>query len=84
MAKNMTVPGCVEDVVMDAFAVFDKEKDGKVNASELKHVLTKMGEFLTSQEVDGLIKEIAEVDGDGNIKYADFVKSLNDHYQVFG
>ena len=82
MSENQSAPGLIEDVITEAFAVFDKEKNGTVNTGELKHVLCKMGEFMTAQEVDGLLKE-AEADAEGNIKYKDFMQSLNDQYGIF-
>lgn len=83
MEKYMTVPGCVRDVIMEAFGVFDKDKKGKVNYQEVKHVLTKMGEFLSPQIVEKIFKDNAEVDRDGNFDYAAFVDNVNNLYQVF-
>lgn len=80
--KYMDAPGIIEDVIMESFAVFDKDKNGLVNKNELKHVLTKMGEFMTAAEVEGLLKE-TEIDGDGNLKYKAFVEYLNGAYQIF-
>lgn len=82
MARKMTDPGLNEDDIMDSFSVFDKDNNGLVNAKELKHVLTKMGEFMTTQEVDGIFRDCG-VDKDGNIKYKEFVKKLNELYEIF-
>jgi calmodulin len=41
----------------------------------LRHVLTSIGEKLTEEEVDELLRE-ADVGGDGRIKYEDFVKVM--------
>ena len=81
MARKMTDPGLNEEDILDSFSVFDKDKTGLVNAEELKHVLTKMGEFMTTQEVDGIFKD-ADIDKNGNIKYKEFVKKLNDLYEI--
>mmetsp|Transcript_22974 Transcript_22974/g.32352 ORF Transcript_22974/g.32352 Transcript_22974/m.32352 type:complete len:154 (-) Transcript_22974:30-491(-) len=83
MARKMTDPGLNEEQIMDSFAVFDKERNGTVEASELKHVLTKMGEFMDSKDVDKVISEFATVDGDGKINYAEFVKNMNDQCGIF-
>jgi len=64
-----------EEELMEAFKVFDRNGDGYVNAAELRHVLTHIGEKLDEDEVDDLLRE-ADVDGEGQIKYADFVKIL--------
>ena len=76
-------PTLAKSDVMDSFAVFDKEKNGKVNKKELKHVLTKMGEFMDPKEVDGILRE-AKVDKNGDFKYNDFVKLMQSQYKVFG
>jgi Ca2+-binding EF-hand superfamily protein len=82
MARKMTDPGLNEDDILDSFSVFDKEKNGLVNAEELKQVLGKMGEIMTTQEVDAIFKD-ADIDADGNIKYKEFVKKLNEMYELF-
>ena len=76
-------PALAKSDVMDSFAVFDKEKNGKVNKKELKHVLTKMGEFMDPKEVDSILRE-AKVDKNGDFKYNDFVKLMQSQYKVFG
>ena len=46
-----------------------------VQAAELRHVMTNLGEKLTDEEVDEMIRE-ADVDGDGQINYEEFVKMM--------
>ena len=41
--------------------------------SQLRHVMTNLGEKLSDEEVDEMIRE-ADVDGDGQINYEEFVK----------
>jgi calmodulin len=48
--------------------VFDKDGNGFISAIELRHVMTNLGEKLTDEEVDEMIRE-ADVDGDGQINY---------------
>ena len=64
-----------EEELKEAFKVFDRNGDGTVNAAELRHVLTHIGEKLDEDEVDDLLRE-ADIDAEGQIKYADFVKVL--------
>ena len=49
------------------------------SAAELRHAMTNLGDKLTDEEVDEMIRE-ADVDGDGQINYEEFVK--NDDGQV--
>eukprot|EP01088_Endostelium_zonatum_P004444 TRINITY_DN15695_c0_g1_i1.p1 TRINITY_DN15695_c0_g1~~TRINITY_DN15695_c0_g1_i1.p1 ORF type:complete len:150 (-),score=44.69 TRINITY_DN15695_c0_g1_i1:98-547(-) len=64
-----------EEEIRDAFKVFDKEGNGSISAAELRHVLTHLGEKLSEEEVDELIRE-ADVDGDGQINYEEFIKMM--------
>ena len=59
----------------EAFKVFDKDGNGFISAAELRHVMTNLGEKLTDEEVDEMIRE-ADVDGDGQVNYDEFVKMM--------
>ena len=48
--------------------VFDKNGDGYISAIELRHVMTTLGERLTDEEVDEMIRE-ADIDGDQKVNY---------------
>ena len=50
------------------FRVFDKNNDGLISSVELRHVMTNLGEKLSEEEVDDMIKE-ADLDGDGMVNY---------------
>jgi calmodulin len=64
-----------EKDLKDAWKVFDKEGQGFILTTELRHVLTKIGETLSPEEMDELIKE-ADPDQDGKILYEDFIKVM--------
>ena len=46
--------------------MFDKDGDGFIDANELRHLLTNLGEKLTETEVDEMIREV-DIDGDGKV-----------------
>ncbi|MBA0658164.1 hypothetical protein Goklo_010396, partial [Gossypium klotzschianum] len=50
-----------EEELKEAFRVFDKDQNGFISAAELRHVMTNLGEKLTDEEVDEMIRE-ADVD----------------------
>ena len=43
--------------------------------TQLRHVMTNLGEKLTDEEVDEMIRE-ADIDGDGQVCYEEFVKMV--------
>lgn len=51
---------------MSLVQVFDRDNNGFISAAELRHVMTSIGEKLTDDEVDEMIRE-ADQDGDGRI-----------------
>ena len=57
------------------FSVFDKDGNGYISAAELRHVMTNLGEKLTDEEVDEMIRE-ADIDGDGQVNYEEFVAMM--------
>merc|ERR1712023_553583 len=64
-----------EEELREAFKVFDRDNNGFISASELRHVMTNLGEKLTDEEVDEMIRE-ADIDGDGQVNYQEFVKMM--------
>ncbi|CAL5413408.1 unnamed protein product [Camellia sinensis] len=64
-----------EEELKEAFKVFDKDQNGYISANELRHVMINLGEKLTDEEVDQMIKE-ADLDGDGQVNYEEFVKMM--------
>lgn len=55
-------------ICIKIFRVFDKNNDGLISSTELRHVMTNLGEKLSEEEVDDMIKE-ADQDGDGMVNY---------------
>merc|ERR1712048_1157190 len=74
MARKMKDTDTEEELI-EAFKVFDRDGNGFISAAELRHVMTNLGEKLTDEEVDEMIRE-ADVDGDGQVNYDEFVKMM--------
>ena len=64
-----------EEEVINAFRVFDKDANGLISSTELRHIMTTLGDKLTEEEVDEMIRE-ADIDGDGYINYEEFVRMM--------
>ncbi len=51
-------PAGTPDEFIRGFQVFDKEGNGYIGAGELRYVLTSLGEKLSDEEVDELMKGV--------------------------
>ena len=60
-----------------AFEVMDANKDGVVTREELTTLLKGLGENVTDDVVDEMIK-IADENGDGKIQFEEFVKAATE------
>ena len=59
-----------------AFSVFDKDGNGFISADELINAMNNLsGDKLTEEEAEAMIRE-ADVDGDGQVDYEEFVKMM--------
>lgn len=68
--------------MLASFHIFDINKDGYVDASELKKTLTSMGESLTEEEAEVLLRT-ADTNGDGKIDYKGKVASITIFFFLF-
>ena len=64
-----------EEEMLEAFQVFDTDGNGSITADELRQIFNNLGEKLTDEEITDMIKE-ADIDGDGEINYQEFVKMM--------
>ncbi|KAL3905687.1 MAG: hypothetical protein SGILL_009578 [Bacillariaceae sp.] len=62
------------DEIVDAFQAFDTTGNGYITTTELKHILTTMGEKMTDSEVNTLISE-CDVDN-GKVNYISMANML--------
>ena len=73
-AKHM-VETVNEEELIQMFKIFDKNETGQIFANEFKHILTTIGDRLSKEEADEMLK-IADPNGDGIIEYHDLIKIL--------
>ena len=64
-----------EEEVINAFRVFDKEGNGLIASSELKHIMMTIGDKMTEEEAEEMVNE-ADIDEDGMINYEEFVRMM--------
>ncbi|XP_045115545.1 neo-calmodulin-like [Portunus trituberculatus] len=67
-----------EKELRDAFKIFDKHERGYICASDLRAVLQCLGEDLSEEEIEDMIREV-DIDGDGRIDFEEFVKALGEN-----
>ena len=66
-----------EEEMVEAFKVFDRDNDGRISATELRHVMRQIGENLTEKECEGIIAA-GDQDGKGFLCYDEFIKMMVD------
>ena len=67
MSKKITTND-TEEEIKDAFRIFDKDGNGLISAHELRQIMMNLGEKLTDEELDEMMRE-ADLNGDGQIDY---------------
>ncbi|KAK8635854.1 hypothetical protein V6N13_004569 [Hibiscus sabdariffa] len=65
----------VVDELKEAFKVFDRDQDGFISANELRQVMINLGERITMEEAEQMIRE-ADLDGDGVVSYEEFARMM--------
>jgi calmodulin len=70
-----------DDEILKAFQVFDTDKSGTLNKIELRHILTKIGDKFSDEEVDDIFRQ-ADLDGSGEIDYKEFIKYWRTTFMV--
>ncbi|KAJ8028296.1 Myosin-2 essential light chain [Holothuria leucospilota] len=72
LAKEKSA-GSASDFI-DGLRMFDSDGSGLISVSELRHILTNIGDRLTNKELDDILREM-RVDG-GQVNYEDFVRHV--------
>jgi len=60
-----------DEEIWEAFQAFDLDKNNFVGAAEIRHVLINIGETVTDEEVDEMIRMV-DTDGDGQVGFEEF------------
>ncbi|MCQ2819434.1 MAG: EF-hand domain-containing protein [archaeon] len=60
------------DPIIDAFEVFDKDKNGYITVNEFKAILKMVKSNLSDEELEDIFK-ISDISEDGKIDYQEFV-----------
>lgn len=60
-----------EEEILGAFRFIDLDKNSFIGAAELRHLLICMGELITDEEVDEMIR-LCDMDGDGQVSFDEF------------
>lgn len=58
-----------------AFDAFDLDHNGFVGAAEIRHVLINIGEKVSDEEVDEMIRMV-DKDGDGQVSFDEFYEMI--------
>lgn len=75
MKKDKDV-GAYEDLA-EGMKVYDKNENGTMMAGELVHVMLMLGEKLSDEQVEDIVKTCAgQEDEDGYIRYDEFIKKV--------
>eukprot|EP01130_Rhizamoeba_saxonica_P006899 TRINITY_DN2767_c0_g1_i1.p1 TRINITY_DN2767_c0_g1~~TRINITY_DN2767_c0_g1_i1.p1 ORF type:complete len:149 (+),score=47.59 TRINITY_DN2767_c0_g1_i1:74-520(+) len=71
MKMNMT-----RDEDAECFGMFDKDKDGYIESAELRQVFDSLGDRLSVEEIDAMIK-YADKSGNGKVSFDDFTTLIS-------
>jgi len=64
-----------ESKLTTAFKMLDKDRDGKINATEIQRMSTELGEPLSDEKTDDLINTY-DGDGDGRLNFQEFGRMM--------
>ena len=62
----------VKEELIEAFKVYDKEKNGCIGVDEIRKILQKMGESVSREEIEEVIKDL-DPEGTQIFKYDRYV-----------
>lgn len=68
----------IDDEIKEAFKYFDKDGTNAIPTAELRQIMLSIGENLTDEEVDEMIRE-SQAEQNGQTNYVKFVTTLLTH-----
>ncbi len=63
----------VKEELIEAFKVYDKEKNGCISVDEIKKILQKMGETISKEEIEEVLKDL-DPESTKIFRYEEYVK----------
>ncbi len=72
----------MSQALKEAFKIFDKNKNGYIEAKELRSVTTTLGQRLTDEEFQEFWNE-ADQNGDGKLDYNEFIKIMLQYWKLY-
>ncbi|TNV75344.1 hypothetical protein FGO68_gene16813 [Halteria grandinella] len=83
IARQKLLKVDVQDEIVEAFRVYDKDKTGFVSIDDMKKVLNKMGDGdLGRDEINEILREI-DPEGTNSFKYEDFIRGNFDYFDSY-
>ncbi|CAE7830688.1 unnamed protein product, partial [Symbiodinium microadriaticum] len=78
--RSLELPGLEhrpfsDEEIKEAFATFDLDNNRFVGAAEISHILKLIGEEVSHQEIDEMIR-MCDTDGDGQVTFDEFYKMM--------
>ena len=65
----------VEQELIEAFKIFDKDGKGLISENEFKHIMLSLGEKISEEELEEMMKK-ADPDKKGFVNYKQFAKVI--------
>jgi Ca2+-binding EF-hand superfamily protein len=66
----------LDDEIIKASRIFDKNNSGYISSNELRYIIAKNNQGLSDNQINNLIFE-ADVNEDGQINFEDFARMLS-------
>lgn len=79
--SSLPTPDKLHDDMVNCFKACDKDGTGQVHEAELRQTLSTLGDYLTSSQVDDLLKEVT-ISANGQIDYDKLIDVIIDGYPV--